>query len=240
MKKTLCLFLLATAMVACNPPTGQGTDGDAKQPADSAATVENPPHDSMPVTAAADSTPTKVDEGTLPTPGGGGGRRANPNLDLNAKRYVVTGHVTIAGSYCGGAAPTPEMEAEARKAKPYAQQPLLVRSGKANALGTDMVTRVTTDADGDFKLDLPVGTYCMVLAEKENARDPGFYSLKHMGVDKPCDNKWLNTCDLSFTVTDQNVSGLRLMLHKKCFIESLSPCVSYDGPMPPSAAPRGK
>jgi hypothetical protein len=231
MKKTLYLFLFAAALAACNPPTT--TTGNTT-PEDSGKVVVTEPKDSTPVT---DTTATvQPDSSTGPD----GGRIPNPNGSFGKKTFAVTGHILIQGSYCGGAAPSKEMEEEARRPKPYAKQPLLIREGKANALGTAMVTRTTTDANGDFKVDLPAGSYCLVLAEKERTRDAGFYNLTYMQVDKPCDTRWLNTCDITFTVADRPVSGLRLTLQKKCFIESLSPCITYTGPKPGSAAPKGR
>jgi hypothetical protein len=79
-----------------------------------------------------------------------------------------------------------------------------------------------------------------VIDEKERTRNADFYTQNNQAVDKPCDQKWLNTCDLTFTVADKPVSGLRHTFTKKCFITSLSPCITYAGPLPPAAAPRGK
>ena len=255
MKKALLFFLTAVTLTACTPPAT--TDGGTTVPADSSLAAADSTPAPQPVdstTAVADNgegsdagntgtTPTpKVDNGTDPkTDAGntGGGRVRDPNL-ANTKMFKVTGNILVAGSYCGGAAPSKEMEEEARRPKPFANQGFLIRSGKMNALGTAMATRTRTDANGTFNLELAPGSYCMVLEEKESAREAGFYTQKNMVVDKPCDQKWLNTCDISFTVADKNISGLRLTLNKKCLITSLSPCITWNGPLPPAAAPRGK
>lgn len=249
MKKTLYLFLFAAALAACNPPTTNTTDTGNTTPKDSNAVVTSPP-DSVRIDTAA----TVVDNGTAtqPTPDPTqktnttttttttGGRQMNPNGQVGGKMFGVSGHILIAGTYCGGAAPTPDIEAEARRPKPFANQSFLIREGKTNVLGANMVTRVMTDAKGDFRVDLRPGTYCMVLAEKENVRDAGFFTQKYITVDKTCDSKWLTSCDLSFTVADKNISGLRLTFNKQCNLTSLSPCLTWTGPMPPAAAPRGK
>jgi hypothetical protein len=227
MKKTVFLLFVAAMVAACNPTTT--TEGNP--PVDSNKVVVNEPKDSIPVDT---STAVVNPDSTAPD----GGRIPNPNGSLGKKKFAVTGHLLIQGSYCGGAAPSKEMEEEARRAKPYANKELLIREGKANALGTAMVTRTRTDANGDFKVELAPGSYCLVLAEKERRRDDAFYTQQYQSVDKPCDSKWLNTCELTFNVADRPVSGLRLTLQKKCFIESLSPCITYTGPKPASAAPR--
>jgi hypothetical protein len=240
MKKTLYFILFAASISACTPPTTTTTDNKP----DSNKVAVGEPKDTMDITPPVDSGSTGVvtdpdntqpGNETNPTPG----RKPNPNLPTG-KYYTVTGHILVKGSYCGGAAPSQEILDRANAPQPFANQSFLIRNGKMNALGTAMVTRVMTDANGDFKVDLTPGTYCMVLAEKENVREPGFYKLQNQAVDKGCDTKWLNGCDLSFTVADKNVSGLRKTFDKKCFITSLSPCITWDGPLPPSAAPRGK
>ncbi|HEX2898469.1 MAG TPA: hypothetical protein VHS96_02005 [Bacteroidia bacterium] len=247
MKNTLYFLILATALAACTPPAS--TDAGNTDVADSAAVTVNEPQDSLPddTTVVADAgTPDPKVSNDAGTASGsdagntGGGRQANPNGNLGAKTFKVSGNVLVTGSYCGGAAPSEEILAEASRPKPFANKGFLIRSGKMNALGTDMVTRTRTDAQGTFSVELIPGTYCMVLETKERARDAGFYKLQNLAVDKPCDQKWLNTCDLTFTVADKNITGLRLNFNKKCFVDDLSPCVSFTGPMPPSAAPKGR
>lgn len=243
MKKTLYFILLAAAMAACTPPATTTTETKP----DSNAVAEVLPADTIPADTLlppVDSGSTKVaDNGnsnvpTKETNDPPTGRQADPNLS-NGKYYTVTGNILVKSPYCGGAAPSQEILDKAAIPQPFAKQSFLIRSGKTNALGTNLVTRVMTDAKGDFKVDLQAGTYCMVLAEKESARDAGFYKTEFWTVDKPCDTKWLNTCDLTFTVADRNVSGLRKTFERKCQITSLSPCISYSGPLPPAAAPRG-
>ena len=77
------------------------------------------------------TTPTpKVDNGNnTATDAGntGGGRVRDPNL-ANTKMFKVTGNILVAGSYCGGAAPSKEMEEEARRPKPFANQGFLIRT----------------------------------------------------------------------------------------------------------------
>ena len=248
MKKTLYFLFAAAILMACEPTTTDNqsilADSFAAQ-----ARLDSIKADSIFLNDLVDSVmpPPSYDsiEGGNQNANGGGeigekGRMANPNIDLNAKTFKVTGHITIVKPYCGGAAPSKEILAESRKAQPYAKQALLVRKGKTNALSTGLVTRAVTDANGDFSLQLPDGDYCIVLVEKENARAADFNANGYMVIDEKCDSKWLTQCEMSFTVANKNVSGLRLGLEKKCMLNTMSPCITYDGPLPPAAAPRGK
>ena len=159
MKKALLFFLTAVTLTACTPPAT--TDGGTTVPADSSLAAADSTPSPQPVdstTAVADNgegsdagntgtTPTpKVDNGNnTATDAGntGGGRVRDPNL-ANTKMFKVTGNILVAGSYCGGAAPSKEMEEEARRPKPFANQGFLIRAGKMNALGTAMATRTRT------------------------------------------------------------------------------------------------
>lgn len=245
MKKALFLLCMAVGLAACTPTTPSNSDADSTKVDSTAIVVQDstPAVDSAaapadPVVDAATTTEPATNNGQV-KPTENTGRQANPNVDLNAKRFKVTGHFLVQGSYCGGAAPTPEMEAAAREPKPMSNQAFLIRKGNTNALGTDLVTRVRTDASGNFSVELTPGTYCMVLEEKENRRSTEFLKTAYYVIDTKCDDKWLSTCDVSFTVADKPVSGLRKTFDKKCQLVTLSPCISWDGPLPPSAAPRG-
>ncbi len=250
MKKTLCFLIVAAALVACEPVPSENNNPPIDTVAvlrpttvDTTLGIDSVDHVVMGDTLGYEGDSLAIvdgDDGNNGDDGEKTGRYANPDIDLDAKSFTVTGHITIVSPYCGGAAPSNEVLENAKKPQAYAKQPILIRKGKTNALGTAMATRTTTDANGDFKVQLPAGDYCLVLAEKENARSNSFKATTTMVIDEKCDSKWLNKCDISFTVKDNNVSGLRLNLKKKCMLTTLSPCISYDGPLPSSAAPRGR
>lgn len=241
MKKALLFICAALVLVACNPTTSTTTTSADTTKVDSpaVAVVEPAPADS-PAATITDGTVTDPADGKTPADNGTPttGRQANPGVDLNAKTFTVSGNVLVTSPYCGGAAPTPDMVAAAKTPQPYANQGFLIRKGAVNAPGTAMVTRVRTDAKGTWSVQLAPGTYCMVLEEKENRRTPEFLATQYYEIDKKCDDKWLNGCELSFTVADKNISGLRLSLSRKCHINSFSPCIQWGGPLPSAAAPR--
>lgn len=247
MKKVLLFLAAASILAACTPTTtttpvaGDSTKVDSlpvavqdSQPiGDSAATAVVDPG------TTADPAPVN-DPGTKVDPNANTGRQANPNANLGGKKFTVSGRFMLKSPYCGGAAPTPDMVKAAQTPQSLASQGFLIRKGTTNAVGSAIETRVTTDASGAFSVQLAPGTYCMVLNEKEGRRGPDFLNNANYEIDKKCDDKWLGTCELSFTVTDKNISGLHATLERKCFINSMSPCINWGGPLPSSAAPRSK
>jgi hypothetical protein len=250
MKKFLLFLATASLMAACTPTTPTTTTGSDTTKVDSVPVVVQ---DSQPavdsVTPAVADGGTTTDAGPAADPNGkpastdastGTGRQANPNGNLGAKHFTVSGRFLVKSPYCGGAAPTPDMVTASQTPQPFAGQGFIIRKGTTNGVGSAIETRVTTDNNGAFSVSLTAGTYCMVLNEKENRRTPEFLKTAYYEIDKKCDDKWLGTCELSFTVADKNVSGLRVTLERKCQIASLSPCIQWGGPLPPAAAPRGK
>src|SRR5262245_48101077 len=68
------------------------------------------------------------------------------------------------GSYCGGAAPTPDILAAARRPRPITGR-FLVRRGRRNSVAAPVAT-LQTDATGTGTVALPPGTYCIVSESK--------------------------------------------------------------------------
>jgi hypothetical protein len=236
MKKALLFLCAALVLAACNPPaTTTTTDGDTTKVDSPAVAVTDPVATDSPAVPADTSADPVADPNGTPTTG----RQADPNVDLGGKTFTVSGNFLVISPYCGGAAPTPDMVEAAKTPQPLANQGFLIRKGSMNAPGTALVTRVRTNAQGTFSVALKPGTYCMVLDEKENRRTPEFLNTQYYEIDKKCDDKWLNGCELSFTVADKNISGLRLTLTRKCHINSFSPCINWGGPLPSSPSPRG-
>ncbi|MFM2376723.1 MAG: hypothetical protein RLZZ165_1820 [Bacteroidota bacterium] len=231
MKKVALCLLLAAASAACKPRTAT-TD----------AAVTTAVH-ADPSGGGVDSNINVLetdDKNTMDHPHSANqttGPQANAKTQ-QGKTFVVSGNVLLQRGYCGGAPPTPEVEEEARRPKPYANQVFIVRGGDENDVDKPIVERIRTDGNGDFRVELTPGTYCMVLEEKEKARDPNALRRNYQVVNEECDQKWLRVCELSFTVAGQDISGLRLTLNQKCNVISLSPCITYDGPLPPAAPPR--
>jgi hypothetical protein len=74
-------------------------------------------------------------------------------FDSCAQKKALSFHVDFVQPYCGGARPTPQMEADAQKARPFSGKTIIIVSDKGK------VDSVRTDAKGNFKKKLDAGTY---------------------------------------------------------------------------------
>jgi hypothetical protein len=74
-------------------------------------------------------------------------------LSASCQKKLQTIKISQINPYCGGAAPTPEMEAEARKARPYKNQTVVLVSE------TGKVDSAKTNDAGIIKIKLSRGNY---------------------------------------------------------------------------------
>lgn len=150
-------------------------------------------------------------------------------------KYIVSGTVTHSGSYCGGASPTWEMEAEAARSKPYSGKWLYIKPGDTNLMETPFIDSVMTDEEGRFSVKLPPGEYCMVAAEQRNRdifnryTDPRGY----LRADSACMETWWGKCLQQFTVTESELNGVDIHFYHPCYVPPGIPCLHYHGPIPP-------
>lgn len=151
----------------------------------------------------------------------------------NSTQYAVSGRVEIRSSYCGGARPSQEMLDEYAIPKPAKDFVLVIRSGEVNDFGVPIAKTVTTDEEGHYSTELPAGTYCLALVEKAQQPDYSKLDSKTYQVNEPCSKEWLNKCELTFQVEEGPVTGLHLLLRKRCFQANFNPCIAYNGPLPP-------
>lgn len=97
------------------------------------------------------------------------------NLSFFAQQKVKI-HITFTNSYCGGARPTPEIEAASNTPKNLSSFNLILapkKSFKANAdsvviaIKTDS-KKIKTDSTGAFSISLKPGKYALYLTKKKN------------------------------------------------------------------------
>jgi hypothetical protein len=147
--------------------------------------------------------------------------------------------ITSTASYCGGARPTMEMEAELATPRPMPNVEVYVRAGTTHDYHQPVIFSGMSDEDGRIRLKLAPGTYSVVTKEKNS--DAKFRELlkqyaqetdQWSAIDVDCLNKWFQTPDLVMTVSDDGVSEYSLNIHQPCFWHSV-PCANYKGPFPP-------
>ncbi len=146
-----------------------------------------------------------------------------------AATRTVSGKVVETNDYCGGAAPTEEMLEWLRKEKPVPRKELFVRAGTANG-SSRILLKFTTDAEGNFKISLPSGDYCII---EESKREPpkvphtskGAWNAA--GSQPTCLQKWYGTCDKTLTVGQQDLKDVLIKFHRTC-----NPPCTTGGPPP--------
>lgn len=150
------------------------------------------------------------------------------------KTYTISGKVTISYSHCGGAMLTEERMKEISQPSPYNGKVFHIRQGAINDLNKPIVTSFTVDANGNFEIKLPKGTYSIIQQEQVQQLDSSKYqSSKYYIVDKPCLQKWWSSPYYLLEVNSKNIKDLAFHFHRRCFIEGDVPCIDYDGPLPP-------
>jgi hypothetical protein len=145
------------------------------------------------------------------------------NSLLLAQKKVFNAKITCIQPYCGGARPTPEMEADAARTKPYAKQTIVFISTAGK------IDSVKTDADGNLNKKLKVGKYKLF----ESWR---YYKLAPHGEDflhfnKECLAKEWGVHFMEITITKKAISkndeGPIYL-----FCSHTSPCQSEANPIP--------
>ncbi len=152
----------------------------------------------------------------------------------------ISGKVVQTSAYCGGAAPPEELLESLRKEKPFPNKALVVRAGSANTLKSPVLREFTVDAEGNFKISLPPGEYCILDAAKRDkprisdyakgaAKIPGPPSpTEPYRVDEECLRAWWQSCDITLKLGKRSLRNVLIKFHQGCY----PPCVTgYPIPM---------
>jgi hypothetical protein len=100
-----------------------------------------------------------------------------------AQKKTISSKITCIQPYCGGARPTPQMEADAQKPKPYASKMIIIVSDKGK------VDSAKTDASGLLKKKLDQGTYKLFETWRYYKSTPNGEDVSHF--DKAClEEEW--------------------------------------------------
>ncbi len=147
-------------------------------------------------------------------------------------KFTVTGQLLETQSYCGGAAPTPDIIERGRTPHPVPNKKYYVKKGNGNGNGK-VIDSIVSDGAGNFRIDLEAGTYCLVEHWKKMPYVVPSNS-KYVTYDTACYRKLYSTCDYVLEVS-KNLDKVTIVSHRSCAWNQ--PCRQYDGPLPPSAPP---
>lgn len=147
----------------------------------------------------------------------------------------VRGRVMVLTPYCGGAAPSPEIELMANTPQPLPDFPIMIWLQAAGNDSLERAWELMTDQDGFWEANLPAGKYCLFAGEKAKV-DPVIPQKGNewLVIDEECYTKWLKTCDLAFVVQAGMEQDLHLLtLARRCYTHAFDPCTQYNGPIRP-------
>jgi hypothetical protein len=150
-------------------------------------------------------------------------------------KYTVTGSIMETRSYCGGAEPSPELLAICNTPHGISMGKLYVKKGSFNKERADILDSICADKNGNFSINLPSGTYCLVEDWKAIPFDLPLNS-EIQTVDSLCYRNSYDACDYQLTVSDKNIDSVKVVFHRTCAWNK--PCIQYHGPLPPAAEHR--
>jgi hypothetical protein len=152
------------------------------------------------------------------------------SLEINAKKkkFMVSGSITQTSSYCGGAAPPQDMLDRLAMPQSFPNCTFYIRKSKSNSFLIP-TQKVTTDSNGNLKINLAPGNYCLILENK--LKYPNTDALAgQFNIDQKCLKAEWNKCEYSIVVVNKNIS-FTYNVHRRCAWDQ--PCMQYFGPMPP-------
>ncbi|MCB0481601.1 MAG: hypothetical protein KDC83_09220 [Flavobacteriales bacterium] len=151
-----------------------------------------------------------------------------PAQKAKAKGLVdFKAHFHLYSPYCGGAAPSEEMEELRRKGSNYSAENVIfihVESQKEYEF--------QTDENGDVELSLPLGNYLIFSQGKRSQAKIEEYKKNNWNFDEECLAKYLAESDHKLEVTSETGDQV-FRVNKRCFYEGPIPCTTNDITPPP-------
>lgn len=145
--------------------------------------------------------------------------------------FTVSGAVLETADYCGGAAPSPEQLHPAPVGKQGIK--LYIRPGKTNNWKNELIDSIVSGENGVFSISLPAGDYCIAEATKKG-KPVVPKNNQFEQWDSACYMENYQQCDYSLSVKE-NMENVKIIFTRHC--PWTTPCMSYNGPLPPAAPP---
>ncbi|WP_395052763.1 hypothetical protein [Flavobacterium sp.] len=115
--------------------------------------------------------------------------------NYTTSNQAITGNIQYNKEYEGGAAPPQELLDELAIYKFSSNETYYVRTGINNIPFTPIYTTFTTDLNGNFKVKLPIGNYCVMTQKRY---------LYEQSLNSTTDCQWINSSDFNLNVTSTN------------------------------------
>jgi hypothetical protein len=147
--------------------------------------------------------------------------------------FTLSGKILMVESYCGGAAPSRELQDEIKKPKPCLEKYFFLKKGDANSAKNPVIDVINVDSTGSFSFQLKQGVYCVIQdfqtkpLQLENYKTSN--NFNYQGDD--CMRKYWADCYQTIDLKE-NINDLIITVYKKCDGDG-NPCMIYTGPMRP-------
>jgi hypothetical protein len=152
------------------------------------------------------------------------------------RRPMLMGSLWTQGQYCGGAAPTEEMEDAARLPTPATGVWVYVRKGKWNNLSMPLVDSCKVDSAGKFSFWLPKGYYTLLLPVQRDSVEASHWREDDSAIrisDEACYKTWMRKGMKQVYLGNSDFLLDRQLIHRDCFLPLGLECASWNGPYPP-------
>lgn len=145
---------------------------------------------------------------------------------------LVSGTVTQADAFCGGAAPPTTVASPLDAVRPFPNKTFHLVKGTTHTLGSPILARFTSDAAGRFSFRLAPGTYSVLVDEQVATPDATRYEARFVKMDEACFKDWWAKPYSTLEVGTSDMNGLQYHFDHRCFIKYDIPCLLYVGPLP--------
>ncbi len=135
--------------------------------------------------------------------------------------------VRVIRPYCGGAAPSEEMEQMRMKGEMANKFVFYIENNNG------VSKRVITNEVGVVSIELEPGEYCVKEGYKADPEMKKELEDSNWEFDKECISEWNATCNHEFSVTNDKNALVSFIYKPKCGWEGPVPCITNAGFPPP-------
>ncbi len=143
------------------------------------------------------------------------------------KTKTVTFSVKIIQPYCGGAAPSEEMENMRMKGEPAKQFVFYIYKE------TGIPIKMVTNMEGSATAELNNGGYCFKEGYKSDPEMIKGLENSDWEFDQACYSQWKEQCNHAFVVSDTSSNHINFTYRPRCSWEGPVPCITNTGFPPP-------
>lgn len=135
--------------------------------------------------------------------------------------------IRVINPYCGGAAPSDEMEIARMKGEPAKEFIFYLNNESEDPI------RMITDMEGSASIELNNGKYCVKEGYKSDPEMIKKLNDSDWEFDNECLADWKNQCNQEFVVSDSSSNLVKFTYYPRCGWEGPVPCITNAGFPPP-------